>query len=501
MVKGKGAKDMKRRGGFGGVCVAWVCVYASVAFGQTMDFQAVRAEVDFTRKLRNWDGFGVNYVEVAQSLDYGKDPQEYGGFSLLSEVERQEILDMVFGDDGLKPGLVKMFFDPFHQEEPGGPFDHETTTRWMRYFVREGLKRTRERGDDLTIITTLYGPPAWVTKQKFLRGRDLDPARKYDLACYMIDWVRYLRKKEGLPVKYLSLHNEGEDWMRWPADGASGNIGQGHDYNLFWPPEQVVDFLKFMRPMLDEAGLADVGLTPGECTNWYRFSAWGYADAIADDEGALANLGLVTSHGFYGGTYGRWFGEHRSVGIDVLRDKQPDLHAWVTSTSWGKMDVGNIKEMHGNIYTAKVNGITPWACIQRPAKWVGGDPNPGTAFRVSEDGTYEVLRGYYYYKLLTRAGQPGMAVVRTTAMDSEVALLAFDRNGTKYPDAFVLVNIGMKDKRVTVSIRGSERETFAAYRTTDETDRFRDIGSLTLSDDDVLDYTAAARSATGFYAH
>jgi hypothetical protein len=262
----------------------------------------------------------------------------------------------------------------------------------------------------------------------------------------------------------------------------------------------VVDFLKFMRPMLDAAGLADVGLTPGECSNWYRFSAWGYADAIADDDGALANLGLVTSHGFYGGNYGRWFGEHRSVGIDLLRDKRPGLHAWVTSTSWSKMDADNIKEMHGNIYTAKVNGIIPWACVQRPAKWVGGDPNPGTAFRIAEDGTYEVLRGYHYYKLLTRAGQPGMRVARTMAMDSEIAPIAFARNGTKNPDAFVLVNISKWNKRIAVRVRGAESKAFTAYRTADEADRSEALGQVTLTDDDVLDYTAPARSATAFYA-
>jgi O-glycosyl hydrolase len=479
------------------VISALACV--SVLAAQAADFTAVRAEVDFSQEIRAWDGFGVNYVEVAQSTDYRADPQEYGGFSLLREQERQEIIAMVFGDEGLKPGIVKMFLDPFHQAEPGGTFDQETTTKWLRYFVREGLERTRARGDDLTIITTLYGPPAWATKQKFLRGRDLDPARKYDLARYLVDWVRFLRENEGLPVKYLSLHNEGEDWQRWPADGRSGNLGTGHDYNLFWPPEQVVDFLKFLRPMLDEAGLQDVGITPGECTNWYRFSAWGYADAIAEDAGALAHLGLITSHGFYGGTYGRWFGEHRSVGTDILREKRPELHAWVTSTSWSKMDATNIKEMHGNIYTAKVNGITPWACIQRPAQWVGGDPNPGTAFRVHEDGTYEVLRGYYYYKQVARAGQPGMAVVKTSAMDSEIALIGFARRGTAHPEAFVLVNIGKDNKRVIVKVRGAGRATFKAFRTTDERDRYEPLGSLRL-DDDSLVYEAPGRSATTFFA-
>jgi O-glycosyl hydrolase len=465
---------------------------------QSLDFTAVSAEVDFSRKLRDWDGFGVNYVEVSQSLDYATDPQEYGGFSLLSDSEKAEILDMIFGNEGLKPGIVKMFLDPFHQKEPGGAFDHETTTRFMRLFVREGLKRTRARGDNLVVFTTLYGPPAWATRQGFLRGRDLNPERKRDLANYMIDWVKFLREKEAFPVRYVSLHNEGEDWHRWPADGKSGNIGKGNDYNMFWPPEQVVDFLRFMPAMLKEQGLPDVGVSPGECTNWYRFSAWGYADAIADDEVALRNLGLITSHGFYGGTYGRWFGEHRSVGTDILRAKRPELHAWVTSTSWSKMDADNLKEMHGNIYTAKVNGITPWACIQRPAKWVGGDPNPGTAFRVQENGSYEVMRGFYYYKQVSRAGQTGMAVARTSAMDSEVALIGFAKNATRHPDAFVLVNVGKQDKLVAVRVRGSESTRFEAFRTTDEKDRYAGIGGFALKDG-LLIYTAPARSATTFF--
>ena len=41
--------------------------------------------VDFSRKLRTWDGFGVNYVETCQTYDNVKNPQDYGGFSTLSK--------------------------------------------------------------------------------------------------------------------------------------------------------------------------------------------------------------------------------------------------------------------------------------------------------------------------------------------------------------------------------------------------------------------------------
>ena len=55
--------------------------------------------VQFDRILRSWDGFGVNYVEAAQTRDYVNEPQDYGGFSTLSEASRKEIITLIFGDD------------------------------------------------------------------------------------------------------------------------------------------------------------------------------------------------------------------------------------------------------------------------------------------------------------------------------------------------------------------------------------------------------------------
>ncbi|MBN1582308.1 MAG: hypothetical protein JXA89_16500 [Anaerolineae bacterium] len=467
-----------------------------------------RIQVDFGKTLREWDGFGINYVEAAQTRDYAADPQEYGGFSTLAEIERQEIIDLIFGDDGLKPGVVKMFLDSFHQDEPGegydwdpnvidlSAYDHETSTKWMRYFVREGLARTRARGDNLKIVVTLYGPPAWTTMQRIVRGRDLDPERKYEAAKYLISWAKYLCEVESFPVKYVALHNEGEDWMRWPEDGTEG--GLNHDYNMYWPPEQVVDFIKFMRPMLDAQGMQDVGIAPGETSNWYRFYEWGYAEAIAEDEQAVKNLGLITSHGFYG-TNPRWYGDWRSVGIDTIRAKKPGLHAWVTSTSWSKMDVFFVWEMHNNIYSAKVNAIIPWAAVQWSGKWVGGDPNPGTAFRVPEKGgSYTVELGYYFYKQVCRAGQPGMAVARVLSNDSQISLIAFAGNGTDNPDAFVVINVDEKTHTLPIQVLGTGAPAFQAFRTSPD-ERYAPLGEFKVQDG-FVSYEATAGSVTTFYA-
>ena len=458
--------------------------------------QMPTAEVDFGSLLQAWDGFGVNYVETPQTRDYKANPQEYGGLSTLSESERQRLFELIWGDDGLRPGVLKMFLDPWHQSAPGGPFDHETTTRWMRLFAREGLKRTRARGGDLEVVTTLYGPPAYMTRQKFIRGRDLDPAHEADLANYLVEWARFLRQKEGLPLKYISLHNEGEDFNRWPVDGKDAGAAS-HDYNLFWPSLQVTDMIKRLRGALDKAGLRDLGVTPGECSNWDRFVFWGHATAIARDQAALKALGLITSHGFTGGR-DYWYSTHNPKGVELLRLGRPELHAWTTSMTWGKMDVAFIDDIRGQIYGVKVNAVIPWATVQTSG-WVGGDPNPGTALRVDPAcACFQIVPGYWLYKQVSRAGQPAMRVAAVKSSDNGIRLLAFASAGTRHPDAFVIVNMTDEKKPARISVAGAKARRFAAWRTT-QAEQYQSLGSFTLAGGS-LSYNLPPRSVTTFFA-
>ena len=446
-----------------------------------------KVSADFGNGLQDWDGFGVNYVETCQTWDYTKQPQDYGGFSRLKEEKRQEIIKLVFGEDGLKPGLVKMFLDPFQEgtteknndnDDPfiidPSRFDHKTTTQWMRSFVREGLLAARARGEDLSIITTLYGPAPWLTKQKFIRGRDLDPAKKFELAEYITAWVKFLREEEKFPVNYVSLHNEGEDFIRWPVQGNEPGW-EGHDYNLYWPQPQVAEFLPVLREMMDKQGLNQVGITPGETTSWDRFVEWGYAYAIANDPKAIASLGLITSHGFLG-ALGRWYGTPNKMGIDLLRLQRPELHAWTTSLSWGKMDTSFVADLQGQIYTAGVNGCIPWAFIQSSA-WKGGDPNPGCAVFVNDNGEYVIRIGYYYYKQMSRAGQPGMKVAAVTSDDESVKVAAFAQNKTKNPDAFVIINTAAIEKTIHAEVKNSSAAQFEGFRTAG-TEMYKPCGSF-----------------------
>lgn len=491
----------------------------------------VQGVVDFTDKIRGWDGFGVNYVETAQTYYYNRYSQDYGGFSRLKDADKNEIISLIFGNDGLRPSIVKMFLDPLHQKVENGAYDHATTTRNMRFFVKEGLNLTEKRNDQLQVITTLYGPPAYITVQNRLRGRDINPEKVNFLTDYVADWADYLIKEEKIPLKYVSLNNEGEDWRRWPEDGGADELvdKDGHDYNVYMDPDMLVKCINSMRTSLDTYKLKNVGVTNGEPTNWYRFWAWNYAKTIANDKSALKNLALITSHGFYvGGMESpRWFGPHSNIGTQLLQSKKKNLKAWVTSTAWNIVENGQLqdkskrtyisnaaflKQIHGNIYEAQCNALIPWAIIQNASHWNKPDPNPGCAFRVYDDGTWEIRKGYYYYKQVTVAGRPGMAVTHTATNESSIALIAFASNKTSNPNSFVLVNWSNESFKIQLKIEGNNSNRYQAYRTSGEEvyrqydsaqkkvpdgENFEKIADVVLTDGYLI-YEVPAMSATTF---
>lgn len=465
---------------------------AAVAFTVPLPAQpASVVRVAFDRPLRTWDGFGVNYVQAAQTPDPLTTPQDFGGASVLTEAQRREVIDLIFGDDGLQPDLLKMWILPFHEREnddanpdttDAARFDVAGPTRWMRWFAREGLAATRARGGDLQILATLYGPPGWMTTQRTLRGRDLDPAMDLELAEYLAAYVSAMQRDEGLAVRWVSLHNEGEHAIRYAEAGESAGRLSGHDYNMLWTPEQVVRVLCTTRRYFDRHGLAHVGLTPGEPTYWTWLRPM--AAAIRDDACAMQSLGLITSHGFDASIdstsdwYAPMWTHADPQPIAWLRASRPDLHAWVTSARWGadlpaggqtvpRMGFDFYESIRRHIYQAGVNGYIPWAAIQRWSQWKtdGSVPNKGTAILVHDDGRYEVQRGYHLYRHLTRAGRAGMQVADVSSTDPWIQAFAFARGASSSPSAIVVANASWYAVPIDIEVSGSEAGIFSARRT------------------------------------
>jgi hypothetical protein len=475
-----------------------------------------KVSIYFNEHLREWDGFGVNYVETAQTRNYKLFPQDYSGFSFATIETRETILEMIFGENGLKPGITKLFLDPFHEGETKegndnndplkielSGYDHTTTTKWIRYFNKEGQRIMGKWGGSLTGIVTLYGAPPWMTRQKYILGRDPDPAEKYELAEYLVSWAKYLNEKEGMKIGFVSLHNEGDAYYRWPRDGS--NPGEDHrDYNMYWSPELVTEMIKITREVLDANKMENVLVSPGETQTWYRFDMWGYASAIARDPEAIGGLGLITSHSFAAIDIPNsvYYGDYRSIGQDLLQAKKPGLKVWVTSRPWAE-GVEFIENIRRDIYEAKSNGLIPWALVSGANQWMQSDGkysngSMNAAFLIKEDGSLVVNDQYYYYKQVSRAGQPGMAVASVINMDPALGIIAFSGNNSGNQDSFVVINKNDSVKEIDITIEGSECIHFSAIRTSDA-EKYEDIGIFKKNAENLIVYKAPPNSCTTFF--
>lgn len=486
-------------------------------FFSPLSAQQTIVNVHFDQPLRTWDGFGVNYVETRHTRDYSVFPQDYGGFKYLDESERQKVIEMIFGKDGLRPSIIKAFLDPFHEPENDNnnpyyidmdKFDHTTTTKWILYFCREAEKKIKEWDGELTYLAGLYGPPDWMSKQKCFRGRDLDPAMKLELAEYIVSWAKYLKESEGFNVKYISMHNEGEDARRWRDDGVDDTSYYHHDFNMLWSSFQIVDFLRIIDYVLYANNMLDVSCSCGETSNWLRLHDYWYhskvhtniAEAIRLDAEAMKNIGLITSHGF--------MKKYDSEGVDILREANPGLHAWTTSYTWDPMNHEIVEDARQLIYDVKCNALIPWAIVHNA--YESDKLHPPMKFRISsnacspfltDDGELTVTKAYYYFKQLTRAGQANTRVSRVETNNENIQALAFDGSLTKNPDAFVIINKGDVSELISIRLSGNQYKSYKVYRTSEEDhgdEDYKDAGVFKVKNSEIQ-YEVPAKSVTTFF--
>lgn len=435
----------------------------------------LRAHVDFSKKLRDWDGFGICLIDKATS-----DPLEY--FTL--DNTHQKILETFFGNDGLRMGIVKLFIDPFHLDYCQHDGEEDFITDFSQYhfnssplFHSELCKRitdiVRKWGGSLKIMLTSLCPPAWMTKQKELSARDLDPNKRAEYSRYIVAWVKYLSIELNLPVLCISLHSRGEMWGLWDD---SGNSLHSDVLNLYWSPEMVVDFIKLLRKQLDRNGLHHIGITPGETNSWANFYEWGYAEFIKEDPVALSAIGLLTSNSLLSGKNI----DFCSAGIDLIRDKRPDIHAWVSSDGLCNLHSESISSLYKLIYRTKVNGIIV-----------------NSSIRNNESITLENEKTAFL-KPLCKAGQPGMAVCQVACNSLSMYLIGFSSNSTRNPDSFVLINKDNLGWSVPIEIRGSASGKFSVYRSS-VSENFIRLGDVMVKEGKIT-YYAPDNSVSVFFA-
>jgi O-glycosyl hydrolase len=466
----------------------------------------LRAYVDFSNKLRHWDGFGVSYSDADCGLNTSNFLQGFNGYSRLPPETRLQISDLFFGQLGLRPGIIRIFLDPFRQDYLESEKDEESPIdlrdykfgfdiSGVRQFCSDALRSVKKWGGDIKVVATCLSPPGWMTKQKELSGRDLDPISRTAFARYIVSWIKFLSEEYNFPIKFVSLHNFGELWECWTDKGAQTDISVCNAPNIYWPPEQVIDYLKLVRRMLDRNGLQQVGLTPGETMSWAHFHEWGYADALIEDPLALSSLNLLTSHNCSHFEKCKGLHDWRSAGVDLIRDKFPEIHAWQTSTGSSISDSLSVLDIHNSIYSSKVNAIITDAIVCNNDFFAQRD----ALISINQGGLWSINASFNYFKSLCRAGQPGMNICKVVCNGSQIILVGFSSNTTRNPDSFVVANSADSSCELPIEIRGSASNTFSAFRTSSLENYIR-LETIPVREGR-LTYRAPGNSVTSFFGN
>jgi hypothetical protein len=417
----------------------------------------------------------------------------------MSEFDQRKNAELLFGSSGLRLSIIKTFLNSNEQKQENikynesdpvstndisfKPFDNRTAE-----YCSSAMAASSQWGGELQMLCTFTNPPGWMTKQKITGGKDLEPSHRVDYARTMIACLKYLVERQ-YPIQYLSMHYHGEEWESWCEDGKTTDCSM---FSLYWPPEQVVDFLKLLRRMLDKNGLAAIGLTSGEIGGWLRFADWGYSNAILDDPVAMESVGLLTSTSLITNSDTNHLVIVNSSGIDEIREKRTDIHAWFTALRPSIPDPFFLMQIRNLIYNSKVNAI-----ILGDALDISCGCFDSSSVSVSTDNRSYVSEPFHYLKLLCRAGQPGTAICKAACNTKGASLIGFSGNTTKNHDTFIIINASEFEYDLPIEIRGSANGVFSVFRTS-SLEMYQNLGNVHVKEG-MIHFKAIPYSATAFY--
>jgi hypothetical protein len=459
----------------------------------------IRTYVDFSKKIRLWDGFGVSITNSnCRKPDLTSSIFSHST-SIMPEFDQKKNAELLFGSGGLRLRIIKTFLNSTEQKQENikysesdpvdtndisfTPLDNRTDD-----FCKSAMAVSSQWGGSLQMLCTFTNPPAWMTKQKVIGGKDLEPSHRVDYARTMISGLKYLVERH-YPIQYLSMHYHGEDWESWYEDGKTTNCNL---FSLYWPPEQVVDFIKLLRRMLDKNGLTNIGVTPGEIGGWLRFVDWGYSNAILEDPVAMESVGLLTSTSLVTNSNTNNLLIVNSSGIDEIREKRADIHAWFTALHPSIPDPFYLMQIRNLIYNSKVNAI-----ILGDAHDLSCGVFDNSSVPDSINNRFSVSEPYHYLKLLCRAGQPGTTICQAACNTKGASLIGFSGNTTKNHDTFIIINASEFEYNLPIEIRGSANGVFSVFRTS-SFEKYQNLGNVHVKEGKIH-FKAIPFSATAFY--
>lgn len=180
----------------------------------------------------------------------------------LSDTERTEIIEALFGNDGLKFTAARLpiaasdyAVEPYSYNETDGDFEMDNFSIDRDYEnLLPYIRKAVDIQSELQFFATPWSPPSWIKKNKSLIGGEIDftPENMQAYARYFVKYIKAYRN-EGINLRAVTIQNE-------PTMSTAYT-------SCLWTGEQINEFIRdYLYPAIKQENI-DIDIWLGTFTD------------------------------------------------------------------------------------------------------------------------------------------------------------------------------------------------------------------------------------------
>ncbi len=462
------------------IIIVLVCAGCGIYYAASKSC-TLTIKVNTDKELQEFDGWGTSDCWWADDLD--------------DEKTREEVADLLFGEDGLNLDTFRYCIYGGYDEN-NNRVDNEFRLGESFYYInpdnpdydeydwnrdansQEMLKLALERGVD-TVILFANSPHYSMCTNGQSSGSDdgyqcnIDESRYQDYVDYFLTITEYFLD-EGVPVKYISPINEPQ-WA-WGGDYVSQ---EGCHYEA----DEAIALLKLFAQGIKDRGL-DVQLYALESGN-IGDTAKNYYSMMMADEDISDVLGVCSVHSYFNDTdqikksrFGSWANDNVTTRFDM--SEWCELPC-VNDTTSINAALRMARVISQDVGTMGVNSWSNWVAMNQTGvnEDDGLDYSDGLLVVDPENTTdYTISNRYYGYMQFSRFVPAGSTVIDSS---DGVITLSYDKdddgihfyenvNETSFltPDGDVVVVVVNEGKERNIKIKLDGYQNVSIYTTDSE---------------------------------